>query len=99
TNSFGLATNNGAAVAPVAGNTYEAVFNGLVIGNGLNSTRLRNPAFAGLQTFPGNSLTLYTNTELRAKQPGAILNFPAVGGNPGLVLNGGLLNAGDNATF
>ncbi len=99
TNSPGLATNSAAAVAPVAGNTYEAVFNGTLIGNGAASTRIRNPATAGTQTFPGTSLTLYTNTELRAKQSGAVLNFPGVGGNPGLILNGGMLNGGDDATF
>jgi hypothetical protein len=44
-------------------------------------------------------LTLNTNTELRAKGVGAILNFPGVGSNPGLVLNGGVLNAGDDTVF
>ncbi|MDB6108510.1 MAG: CotH protein, partial [Pedosphaera sp.] len=92
---------NGAGVvaAPVSGNTYESVFNGNFIGNGANNTRLRNPAAAGVQTFPGDSLTLDANTELRAKTSGAILNFPGIGGNPGLILNGGMLNAGDDATF
>jgi hypothetical protein len=99
TNSPGVATNTAASVAPVAGNTYEEVFNGVLIGNGAASTRVRNPATAGTQTFPGDSLTMYTNTELRAKQSGVILNFPGKGGNPGLVLNGGMLNGGDDATF
>jgi hypothetical protein len=89
----------GAAVAPVSGNTYECVFNGTSIGNSVNNTRLRNPTAAGLQTFPGDSLMMDTNSELRAKTAGAILNFPGVSGNPGLILNGGLLNAGDDATF
>jgi len=44
-------------------------------------------------------LTMYTNTELRAKQVGASLNFPGVAGNPGLILNGGMLNGGDDTTF
>lgn len=98
-------TNNGSgvptgpAMAPVPGNTYEEIFNGVLNGNGVNNTRIRNPASAGVQTFPGDSLTMNTNTELRAKQPGAILNFPGVGGNPGLILNGGMLNGGDDATF
>src|ERR1044071_5349857 len=99
TNSPGMATNAAAGVAPVAGNTYETVFNGTTIGNGLNNTRIRNPAAAGVQTFPGDSLTMYTNTELRAKQVGASLNFPGIGGNPGLILNGGMLNGGDDTTF
>jgi hypothetical protein len=89
----------GASVAPIAGITYETVFNGTSIGNGLNNTRIRNPAAAGLQTFPGNSLMLDTNTELRAKGVGAILNFPGVGGNPGFILNGGMLNGGEDTTF
>src|SRR5262249_19839747 len=82
-----------------AGNTYTAIANSLSISNGANNTRLRNPPATGLQTFPGDSLTLSTNTELRSKTPGAILNFPGVGGNPGLILDGGLLDAGDDATF
>jgi hypothetical protein len=98
-------TNNGAgvgvgtAVAPVAGNAYEMVFNGLSISNGAASTRVRNPATAGVQTFPGDSFIMDTNTELRGKGVGAILNFPGVGGSPGLILNGGMLNAGDDTTF
>ncbi|MDB6109272.1 MAG: hypothetical protein JWR69_1022, partial [Pedosphaera sp.] len=110
TNILGAGTNwtaaiwktngTGTAVAPIAGNTYTLVASGTnTIGNGLNNTRIRNPAIVGLQTFPGDSLTMNTNTELRAKQSGAILNFPGVGGNPGLILNGGMLNAGDDATF
>jgi hypothetical protein len=99
TNSPGMATNAAAGVAPVAGNTYETVFNGILIGNGLGNTRIRNPVATGVLTFPGDSLTMYTNTELRAKQPGAILNFPGTNANPGLILNGGMLNGGDDTTF
>src|SRR2546426_5306729 len=99
TNSPGMATNTAPGVAPVPGNTYEAVSNGVSYGSGTSNTRVRNPAAAGIQTFPGDSLTLYTNTELRAKQAGAILNFPGLGTNPGLVLNGGVLNGGDDTTF
>jgi hypothetical protein len=90
---------NPGPVAPSAGNTYEALDNGAAFGNAQNNTRLRNPATAGVQTFPGDSLTLNKNTELRAKQAGAILNFPGVGGSPGLILNGGVLNAGDDTVF
>ncbi len=86
----------GTAVAPVAGKNYATVFNGTSIGNGLLNTRIRSPNVT-TATFPGNSLTLNTNTELRAKGsiPGA-LNFPSVGGNPGLILNGGMLNTGSD---
>jgi hypothetical protein len=86
-------------MSPVAGNTYQTVFNGTSIGTGTSNTRIRNPASAGVQTFPGDSLKMDTNTELRAKQAGAILSFPGVNGSPGLVLNGGMLNGGDDATF
>jgi hypothetical protein len=99
TNSTGMGTNGAAGLAPVAANTYEMVANPIGIGNGLNNTRVRNPATAGTQTFPGVSLTMYTNTELRGKQAGAVLDFPGVGGNPGLILVGGMLNGGDDATF
>lgn len=91
-------------VSPVAGNTYECLNNGTpyganATGGSVNNTRIRNIATAGLQTFPGDQLTLNTNSEIRAEQAGAILNFPGVGGNPGLILNGGMLNAGDDAQF
>lgn len=109
TNASGFATNGGAFVAPVAANTYETVFNGIGVGNGLNNTRIRCPQVAGVQTFPGASLTLRTNTELRLKNNGAgaggntaVINsvdFPGVGGNPGLILNGGLIDGGDDGVY
>ena len=40
-------------LAPVAGNFYMTIENGIPFGNNANNTRLRNPAAAGLQTFPG----------------------------------------------
>src|SRR5437867_6524943 len=90
----------GTSVFPIAGLDYQCIqSNNVPFGNNVNNTRIRNPATAGLQTFPGNSLTLFTNTEIRAKQAGAILNFPDVGGNPGLIFNGGVLNAGDDTIF
>lgn len=85
--------------APTAGNTYELISNGTVWGNNTGNTRVRNPAAAGVQTFPGDSLTLNANTDIRMKTAGAILDFPGVGGNPGLILNGGILNPGDDAAF
>ncbi|HEY0548984.1 MAG TPA: hypothetical protein VGF13_05245, partial [Verrucomicrobiae bacterium] len=77
---------------PVAGNTYEVVAGG-------NPSRVRNPVTGGIQTFPGDSLQLNTNTEIRAKIPVTALDFPGVGGNAGLILNGGNLDTGDNAVF
>ena len=95
---------NAVATAPAAGNTYQAIANGTAIANGANNTRVRNVASDGLQTFPGDSLTLDANTELRAKKGpttpnNTIINFPGVGGNPGLILNGGMINDGDDAVF
>jgi hypothetical protein len=95
---------NTTLTAPAAGNTYQLVQNGTAFGStaaggGMNNTRVRNPATAGVQSFPGDSLTMNANTEIRAKAVGAILNFPGVGGNPGLILNGGALNAGDDFVF
>ncbi len=85
--------------APTAGNTYQEIANGTAFGNNQGNTRIRNPAAAGVQTFPGDSLTMDANTEIRPKAVGAILNFPGVGGNPGLILNGGALGAGDTTVF
>src|ERR1051325_4789638 len=86
------------AVTPTAGNTYECVAGG-------NPTRVRNPASGsgdpviGVKTFPGDSLTLNTNTEIRSKGPGNTLDFPGVGGNPGLIFNGGNIDVGDDGVF
>lgn len=91
----------GTAVSPTNGNTYAEVANGTTIGNGTSNTRVRNPTAGAprVYAFPGDSLMMYTNTELRAKQAGIILNFPGVGTNAGLILNGGMLNGGDDGTF
>ncbi|HUR46339.1 MAG TPA: fibronectin type III domain-containing protein, partial [Candidatus Saccharimonadales bacterium] len=89
---------DGTALAPVAGNAYVTLDNNIPFANNANNTRLRNPAAAGLQTFPGDTLTLNTNTEIRMKTAGATLNFPGVSGNAGLILNGGCLNTGDATT-
>ncbi|HEY2952520.1 MAG TPA: hypothetical protein VGK40_08060, partial [Verrucomicrobiae bacterium] len=96
--------------APVAGNTYEAHFNGTAFGATATSgstpnTRIRNPygtgAVGGVQQFPGDSLTLNTNTEFRFKNVTGLssIYFPGVSGNPGLILQGGVLNAGDDVVF
>jgi hypothetical protein len=94
----------GTAVSPLAGNTYQCVSNGVPFGNNKNNTRIRNPTLPGTVTFPGDSLTLNTNTELRIKLTtvggtGPILNFPGVGANPGFILNGGVINVGDDTVF
>jgi mono/diheme cytochrome c family protein len=84
----------GAAVSPGAGGTFSLVFNGTSIGNGTNNTRVRSPDVAGVQTFPGDSLTVNKNTELRSKHAPTTINFPGGSGKAGLVVDGGLLNVG-----
>src|SRR5271170_5636120 len=70
TNAPGTFANTTPLVMPVAGNTYEEVQGGNPsYAFGANNTRLRNPTGeAGTsQTFPGDSLQLDTNTEIRLK--------------------------------
>ncbi len=105
-NTAGIWKTNGTGTGvsvPVAGNTYACVPNGIAFGNGANNTRMRNlyaTTSTNFQTFPGDSLTMSTNTEFRCKQIAAgnvpTLNFPGVNGNPGLLLDGGVLNIGDD---
>jgi mono/diheme cytochrome c family protein len=89
----------GTAVSPVAGNNYSLITDGTAIGNSLNNTRVRSPATAGNYTFPGDSLTLNANTELRAKNEPGTLTFNGVGANPGLILDGGMLNGGTDGAL
>ena len=82
-------------VSPTAGNTYEV----------LSGARLRSPngtiasggtAVAGQTfTFPGDALILSGELRLKQSYDGAIFNFPGVGGNAGLIFNGGILNDGE----
>ena len=98
--------------------------NGIALGNGTATTLIRDPytAFSGgppfnyvsLATFPGDSLILNTNTQIRFKHStnytasGSLVsgvpfnyttnNFPGNFGQPGLVMNGGLLSAGDSGS-
>jgi hypothetical protein len=79
-------------VSPSAGNTYEVLSGGVIESS---------PGIED-QTFPGDSLTLDAGATLML-DPGtilgdtgllvAILEFPGVEGNPGLILNGGTLQA------
>jgi Concanavalin A-like lectin/glucanases superfamily/Immunoglobulin domain len=107
----------GTAVGATAGNTYEALYNGTVkLGNGTATTLLRNPYSAGTPTiavFPGDSLILDTNAQIRFKAQGTSGTtaqgavpiayptnaFNGANGLPGLVLNGGCLNTGDSDAF
>ena len=102
----------GPATAPAAGNTYEAVFNGTALGSATATTLLRPPYSAGtpnIAVFPGDSLILDTNTQVRLKAlstsgtsaqglnyESPTNSFPGANGLPGLVLNGGCLNVGDS---
>jgi hypothetical protein len=98
-NSAVWQTNGGPLVGPVAGNTYEALYNGYALGNSALNTRVRAPNQGGMNTFPGASLTLDTNTELRTKASGTLLNFPGTNGSPGLILNGGNISEGDAGNY
>lgn len=89
----------GTAVSPVPGNNYATVSDGTAIGNGLNNTRVRSPGTAGNYVFPGDSLTLNANTELRMKNEPGTLTFSGVAANPGLILNGGMLNGGTDGAM
>jgi hypothetical protein len=105
TNSAG--TLVGPAVGPpVAGNSYSCLSNGVAFGKDTDNTIIRNPFVSGqaaIQTFAGDSLTLYTDTEIRFKRISSgnvpTSDFPGVGGNPGLILDGGLLVGGDAETY
>jgi fibronectin type 3 domain-containing protein len=98
-NKWSDAIWNPGPVAPTAGNTYEVIL------GASNPARIRNPASGsgdatiGVKTFPGDTLTLNTNTEIRAKGTGNTINFPGVNGNAGLIMNGGNIDTGDNGVF
>jgi Concanavalin A-like lectin/glucanases superfamily len=108
TNAIWKTNNTGTAVGwpthPSLGNTYTYIPNATPWGNNLGNARTRNPVASSTTViiFPGDSLTMTTNTEIRTKNitSGATgaptLNFPGVGGNPGLILDGGILNVGDD---
>ncbi len=69
-------------VSPTAGNTYEVLSGGII----------QTPASSGFVTFPGDSLTLDSGARIVATDFSVgTLNFPGVNGNPGLILNGGIL--------
>jgi hypothetical protein len=93
--AFWIPQGGGAAVAPSAGNTYFVNSNGVAIANLSANARIRNPTSAGVQTFPGDQLTITTNAEFRFKTGSGAINFPGVNGNPGLVMDGGVWNIAD----
>ena len=89
--------------------------NGVALGDSTASTIIRSPYNPGtpaynIDTFPGDSLIVNTNTQIRFKHSGSTgsalvagvnynqvtNNFPGNFGQPGLVLNGGCLNVGDS---
>jgi len=92
----------GPMLTPLSGNTFECITTGAAFGNNGN-TIIRSPQSNGVWTFPGDSLTIDANTEIRfstgtktkgtAASPSTGTNlFPSVSGNPGLILNGGVLS-------
>jgi hypothetical protein len=101
----GIVFTNLPSVIP--GNTYTVLSNATRFGNNTGNARLRNNLTNAnnIITFAGDSLTLTTNTDIRFKNittPAStplVANFPGVGGNPGLILSGGILGAGDDGNF
>src|ERR1035437_4554710 len=87
---------------PVVGNTYQMIYNGIPVGNGAASTLVRTPTTSSNKaiTFKGDSLTIGTNAELKLKKAATtpvnptIVTFAGVSGNPGLIIDGGVLNSG-----
>jgi hypothetical protein len=91
-------------------NFYVLTNDGIQLGNGTATTLIRNPYSTGtpdVVTFPGDTLILQTNTQIRFKNIGGagtfVSNvvyvtptnvFPGNFGLPGLILNGGALNQG-----
>jgi len=110
TNHWNAAIWQPGSVTPSAGNTYELLVNTATatrLRSPNGTTGSGGTGAAGQTfTFPGDSLTLNgagfttgtTSTELRFKASfdSTTFNFPGVGGNPGLILNGGILNDGDD---
>jgi hypothetical protein len=92
-------------VSPTAGNTYEVLAGGRLRTPDGSTGQGGTGGNGQMFTFPGDSLKLdgpgfatSGSGELRIKQAftNAVFNFPGVGGNPGLILNGGIINDGDN---
>lgn len=84
----------GTLTAAIAGNIYEVVANGTLIGTNKNNARVR--AY-GPGSFPGDQLLLDTNTELRFKNSATTFSFvnSTAPSAPCLLLNGGLICTGD----
>ncbi len=86
TSSWDTAVWQPGSVSPAPGNTYEIQDGGFIW----------NPTDAGVQTFPGDSLTVDSGGALGVTgSSGTIVNFPGVDGQPGLILNGGRLYAAE----
>lgn len=112
----------GTAATPAAGtvtatatnyNFYSLTNNGTQLGNGTATALVRNPytGTPNVISFPGDTLILQTNAQLRFKNLGGVGTFvsgvnyatptnvfPGNFGFPGLILNGGVLNNGTSGT-
>ena len=112
TANYSQPTNGTATATTTNYNIYTLTNNGTAVGNATTTTLIRDPftsPFYNVVTFPGDSLILGTNTQLRFKHGGSgpnyvanvplnipTNNFPGNFGLPGLVLDGGVLNGGDS---
>jgi hypothetical protein len=89
-----------ANVTPGPGDSCVVVYNGSTIRKDSVNARVRNPIAPGQEaTFPADSLMVTTNTELRLKPGFSIVNFPGVGGKPGLIVDGGMVNLATKGGF
>jgi hypothetical protein len=88
------ANGKGARIQAGPGDTCVVMKNDIPVGILTNNNaRIRNPNTPGQEvTFPADSLTLTPDTELRIKPAETVLNFLGVNGNPGLILDGGMIN-------
>jgi hypothetical protein len=80
-------------LAPHAGDTYEVIL------GATNPARLRNPINGNDVVFGGDSLKLNVSTEIRFKAKATGIATTITFNNGGLILNGGLLNTGDDVEF
>jgi hypothetical protein len=112
--SVALPTNGTVTSTTTNYNFYVLTNNGIQLGNGTGTALIRNPYSTNtpnVVSFPGDTLILLTNTQLRFKNLGGTGTFvsganyatptnifPGNFGFPGMILDGGCLNNGTSGT-
>ena len=87
----------GTAVAPTAGNDYEMVTNGVLMTNNLGTATVTTLRADTVSAWPGSTLTVDTNCQLKIKTTG-VFTFTNAGGTNCLILKGGVLDQGNAQT-